>query len=80
MRCWQPIKWLPWLKSQAGVSNRLPVKKNQRFRDFLTPAVPLACGGGGDRRRQTGLTAFQNFGRFLTCFTRYGYLGRSVDL
>ena len=45
-----PITWLPRLKSQAGVSNRLPVKKNQRFPDFLPLAVPLRCGGGGDRR------------------------------
>ena len=35
-------------------SNRLPVKKNRRFPDFLTPAPPLRCGGLGDRRRLAG--------------------------
>ena len=40
------------LKSQAGVSNPLRVKKNQRFPNFLAAAVPLARGGLGDRRRQ----------------------------
>jgi hypothetical protein len=40
-----------FLESQAGASNCLPVEKNRRFPDFLTPALPLASGGGGDRRR-----------------------------
>ena len=39
-----------WLQLQAEVSNRLPVNKNRRFSDFLTPTVPFRCGGGGDRR------------------------------
>jgi len=39
------------LKSQAEVSNRLPVKKERHFPDFLAMALPFRCGGGGDRRR-----------------------------
>jgi hypothetical protein len=35
-----------WLKSQAGASNHLPIKKKREFLRLLTPAVPLACGGG----------------------------------
>ena len=45
-------QWPPQcLACQAGVSNRLQVKKNQRFPGFLATAGPLARGGGGDRRR-----------------------------
>ena len=28
------------------MSNRLPIKKNQRFPGFLMPAVPLGAGEG----------------------------------
>ena len=59
--------WLPWLKSQARVSNRLSVKKNHRFPKFLAPALPLARGVWGDRRcvRKGGSTAVwsENGGR-----------------
>ena len=46
-------------------------EKNQRFPDFLTLALSLRCGGGGDRRRQAGLTAFRKSGGFST-FSRNG--------
>ena len=47
---WESNFGVVCLESQAEVSNRLPVKKNQQFPDFLMPAVPLRRGGGGDRR------------------------------
>jgi len=37
-------------RMSGWVSNRLQDKKNLTFSDFLTPAVPLARGGLGDRR------------------------------
>jgi len=40
------------IESQARVSNYLLVKKNRRFPGFLTPALLLARGRGGDRRAQ----------------------------
>jgi len=63
------LKWRSrlavYFESQAEVSNRQPIKKNWKFSGFLTPAVPLACGGGGERRGFGGLTSFQGMSAFL---------------
>jgi len=55
-----------WLQRQAGVSNRLPVNKNLQLPGFLKPFVPFRRGGGGDRRRQAGLTSFREISGFST--------------
>ena len=36
------------LETPAGESNRLPVKKNREFSEFVTPALPFRRGGRGD--------------------------------
>jgi hypothetical protein len=36
---------MPAGPTSNALSNCLPVKKNRQFPDFLTPALPLACGG-----------------------------------
>ena len=43
------------LQSQAGESNRLPVKKNRLVLElFAAGPCRFACGGLGDRRSQAG--------------------------
>jgi hypothetical protein len=42
-----------------GLADQPSVKKKRPIPNFLTPAVPLARGGGGDRRRLAGLTSFR---------------------
>src|ERR1017187_3125843 len=60
--------------TSGGVSNRLRVKKNERFPGFLTPAVPLARGGGGDRRAQVGQPGFRELGPFSACLMPHEFL------
>jgi len=43
--------------AQSCDSNCMPVKKKREFSDFVTPAVPLRCGG--DCRRLAGRPPFR---------------------
>ena len=67
------------VKSSAG-------QKKREFSDFLPLAVPLRCGGLGDRRRLAGLQSVRKIGRFPgvrekdSCsFANYGQALLGVD-